>query len=195
MKSKQKGITLVALVITIIILLILAGITINLLTEGGLFEKTKLAKENSKNAQLKENETLSEYENEMNKYINGSRLESTGGKRAVLFDGDTDPKGIIVSEGIDNEDAKRELYDDVNKYDAVIVNAGELNSELDIIATTSFIIDKGVYNTSYIYNLVLTGSYNACRGYVKIDTTNNTIVLVWKGHSAHSIYQVIGINY
>lgn len=44
--QKNKGITLIALVITIIILLILAGITIAQLTENGLFGKSKIAKEN-----------------------------------------------------------------------------------------------------------------------------------------------------
>ena len=73
MKKQSKGITLVALVITIIILLILAGITINTLTGSGLFENTKLAKERTKNAQELENKTLGEYENEIGKYINGTR--------------------------------------------------------------------------------------------------------------------------
>lgn len=38
MKKKNKGITIIALVITIIILLILAGITINLLITRGLLK-------------------------------------------------------------------------------------------------------------------------------------------------------------
>lgn len=53
--SKNKGITLVALVITIILLLILAGITINQLSQNGLFKKSKLAKEKYDNAELQEN--------------------------------------------------------------------------------------------------------------------------------------------
>ena len=44
-KKDMRGITLIALVITIIILLILAGVAISSLTENGLFEKAKLAKE------------------------------------------------------------------------------------------------------------------------------------------------------
>ena len=50
----NKGITLVALVITIIILLILAGITINSLTGSELFEKTKQASEKSQKAEGEE---------------------------------------------------------------------------------------------------------------------------------------------
>ena len=37
MNRKQLGITLIALVITIVILLILAGITISAVTQNGLF--------------------------------------------------------------------------------------------------------------------------------------------------------------
>lgn len=70
---KNKGITLVALVITIIILLILAGITMNALAENGLFEKTKLAKEEYRDAEKLENGTLGEYESEIGKYIDGTR--------------------------------------------------------------------------------------------------------------------------
>ena len=57
----NKGITLVALVITIIILLILAGISITALTQTGLFENAKKAKSAMENAQNEENTTLDEY--------------------------------------------------------------------------------------------------------------------------------------
>lgn len=50
----QKGITLVALIITIILLLILAGISISALTGSGLFGKAQDAKERTIKAQLKE---------------------------------------------------------------------------------------------------------------------------------------------
>ena len=38
-KVYEKGITLIALVITIIVLLILAGVTLNLVINGGLLNK------------------------------------------------------------------------------------------------------------------------------------------------------------
>ena len=66
--SKNKGITLVALIVTIIILLILAGISISTLTNTGIFEKVKEAKEASKNAEKEQGEILSKYEKELNKY-------------------------------------------------------------------------------------------------------------------------------
>ena len=54
----NKGITLVALVITIIVLLILAGISIQAITNTGLFANAKKAKEKSMEGQLKEEISL-----------------------------------------------------------------------------------------------------------------------------------------
>ena len=67
-KRKNGGITLVALVITIVILLILAGISISTLTNTGIFQKAKDAKKTSENAEKEQKQTLSEYEKELNKY-------------------------------------------------------------------------------------------------------------------------------
>ncbi len=66
---KSKGITLVALIITIIILLILAGISISALTNTGIFQKAKDAKKANENAELEQNTRLDEYESELDKYI------------------------------------------------------------------------------------------------------------------------------
>ena len=67
--KNTKGITLVALVITIIILLILAGISISALTNTGIFQKAKEAKQKSDDAALDQNTKLDEYENELDKYL------------------------------------------------------------------------------------------------------------------------------
>ena len=67
--KKNSGITLVALVITIIILLILAGISIQALTQTNLFNQAKQAKNATENSQKEENKILSEYIDEMNKYL------------------------------------------------------------------------------------------------------------------------------
>lgn len=62
--KEQKGITLVALVITIIILLILAGISIATLSgDNGLFNRARQAKNNTIDAQERENEALNSYNN------------------------------------------------------------------------------------------------------------------------------------
>ena len=71
--ENAEGITLVALVITIIILLILAGITISSLTNTGLFGRAKEAKEKTQAAEENQAKTLNEYEDELNKYL-GQKL-------------------------------------------------------------------------------------------------------------------------
>ncbi len=71
LKKENKGITLVALVITIIILLILATISIQSLTNTGLFAKAQEAKEKTQNAEKNQARILKEYEDELNKYVSG----------------------------------------------------------------------------------------------------------------------------
>ena len=65
MKNKQRknGITLIALVVTIVVLLILAGVTIAMLTgENGIIERAKEAREKTKEGAEKENSILKQYE-------------------------------------------------------------------------------------------------------------------------------------
>ena len=66
-KLKEKGITLIALVVTIIILLILAGVTLNMALSGdGLFSKARNAADKYKKAQKDEEELISDIGKEMN---------------------------------------------------------------------------------------------------------------------------------
>ena len=54
-KNKQRGITLIALVVTVIVLIILAGVSIAMLVgENGIITQAQTAKEETKNASLKE---------------------------------------------------------------------------------------------------------------------------------------------
>ena len=122
MKKQNKGITLIALVITIIILLILAGISIASLTGSGLFEKAGEAINKSVEAQDEENTTLKEYEDTINEYLGnnpggGSNLGEEiknvdtsvtdpvsampDGTKEVV-EGDAN-KGIVIKDSKDNE--------------------------------------------------------------------------------------------
>ena len=67
---REKGITLIALIVTIIVLLILAGVTINLAVNNqGIFNKAKTATRAYKNATEEEEASLALLENEIDKYI------------------------------------------------------------------------------------------------------------------------------
>ena len=67
--KKATGITLVALIVTIIILMILAGVVIATVTgNNGILNKSKLARDTYQNSASNENSILSDYENEIDKY-------------------------------------------------------------------------------------------------------------------------------
>lgn len=66
----QKGITLVALIITVILLLILAGVAISSIMGNGLLGKAKYTKEKQDEAEELEKTRLSEYESEINRHNN-----------------------------------------------------------------------------------------------------------------------------
>ena len=71
--NNNKGITLIALVITIIVLLILAGVTINLtLGENGIFRTAEQAGKNYTQAQEQELAGLANFENTINNIIAGT---------------------------------------------------------------------------------------------------------------------------
>ena len=88
-KKQNRGITLIALIITIIVLLILAGVTINLtLGENGIFKTAENAGKNYTQAEQEELEGLANFENTINNIIGGTGTGSlTPGKR---YDQDTD---------------------------------------------------------------------------------------------------------
>ncbi len=77
-KTNSKGITLIALIITIIVLLILAGVTINLtLGENGIFRTAEMAGKNYIDAQDRELAGLADFENMIDNIIGGTG--SSGG--------------------------------------------------------------------------------------------------------------------
>ena len=75
--KNKKGITLIALVITIIVLLILAGVSIAMLTgQNGILTQAQRAKSETENAAKNEAAILDEY-NALNCLRSGRKLEYT----------------------------------------------------------------------------------------------------------------------
>lgn len=65
----NSAITLIALIITIIVLLILAGVTLTMLMgENGIIKKAQLAKEKTNEAQIEEEKNLKSLEDKINNY-------------------------------------------------------------------------------------------------------------------------------
>ena len=73
--SKIRGITLISLVITIIVLIILAGVTLNmLLGENGIINRTKTAKEENEKATATETMNLKITNAQISKYAEEQRM-------------------------------------------------------------------------------------------------------------------------
>ena len=130
LKNKNKGITLVALVVTIVVLLILAGISISALTNTGIFQKAKDAKQKSANAELDQNTKLDSYEEEISNYLpqdvkqaikkgkplstdkNTEIVDEKGNKIVipagfkVTGDATTVDKGIVIEDATVDKDGK-----------------------------------------------------------------------------------------
>lgn len=133
-KAREHGITLVALVITIIILLILAGVAITTLTQTGLFENAKQAKNATENAQKEENKILENYIRQTEKYLpqelpqlkdnigkvlsqtENTKLQDENGNKVVVPAGfkvvsdDTTNNAKTVEQGIVVEDENGNQY-------------------------------------------------------------------------------------
>ena len=76
LKKQVRGITLVALVVTIIVLLILAGVAISLsLREDGIFKRAKEGAEIYQNASENEKIELDKVVNYIDDYNNGNNKE------------------------------------------------------------------------------------------------------------------------
>ncbi len=93
MKSlKEKGITLVALVVTIVIMLILAGVTINIaLSENGLFKRAKGATRIYENSSENESKLLEEVDKTITELNKEEKIETANtlkerlnGKNSVI---------------------------------------------------------------------------------------------------------------
>jgi len=75
--KSAHGITLISLVITVILLIILAGVAISLsLGENGIFRKAQQAREEYLNAQGYEETEIAKAVNEIDKYVDGNSRET-----------------------------------------------------------------------------------------------------------------------
>ena len=97
MAKERRGVTLIALVITIIVLLILAGVTIAMLTgDNGIISKAMQAKNKTEEARKTEEAGLKKIEN----YINGKSAEAGVGiqdLKSIKSDG---TEGEVIGEKV-----------------------------------------------------------------------------------------------
>ena len=110
----NRGITLVALVVTIVVLLILAGISLNLvLGENGIITKAQEARDKTEQARINTEKSMNSLEQELSNYVNktdsGNGGNSGGSQTTVenvvipegyYYVGGTKAKGIVISDNV-----------------------------------------------------------------------------------------------
>lgn len=170
--SAEKGITLIALIVTIIILLILAGVTIAALKgDNGLFAYTKQAKQKSENAQLEENIILDDYENKIKYYTDQNKKEgkdySKYNDTLKLLYTNADDKDIPIEDGEENLPttvgelvSNKDVFSWIlssNKNDDYIIDNSDIfmndivnnNTAMEIMGKNEYISKKAIKNNKW----------------------------------------------
>ena len=134
-RKTNRGVTLIVLVVTIIILLILAGVTIAMLTgENGILNKAQEAKEETQDAEINERIQLVKYAAEISNYSEGKTLEE-------YLKNEFGEENVIIKEGkyIVKAYGKEYIASEIEK----IPNVSE-NIPVDSESVESFSKDKNV---------------------------------------------------
>ena len=182
MKTKEmKGITLVALVVTIVVLLILAGVSINLvLGNNGIIIKAKKAEEKTAEAQEKEmtESNLLEQELENSLATPTPKPQPTDGVKipaGFYYVGGTKTSGIVISDNANDKDKyknKAVVGTDLlgNQYVWIPCTTDNTSSELQYTRTEWGVEVDGADNSRAIKDeLTLT---DASVTYSDADTAN-----------------------
>lgn len=148
--DRNKGITLIALVITIVVLLILAGVTIATLTgDNGLLKRAQDAKNKTEQAQKDEQNILNNYEDKLNEYTGINWNEAMANAKAPE-EQETTSKNVIGL-GTNGRSVNMDLWE-YNFDDTT--NGYGLNDSTSLTATASADASKG-YNGMDFDNIVI----------------------------------------
>ena len=146
--KKQTGITLIALVVTMIVLLILAGITIATLTgNNGILTRAQEAKNKTEQTQKEEQNILNSYEDKINEYA-GIDWDT------VLANAQKHPDqktSTAIGVGTDGRAVNMDLWE--YNFDDV-TNGYGLNDSASLATSSSASASKG-YNGTNFDNIVI----------------------------------------
>ncbi len=143
-RRKEKGITLVALVVTIIVLIILAGVTLNIvLDQNGIISKTQQAEKEWNEAEIAEKEAMLKAEAKILEFQNNTEHEMI----EYYIDEVPIPKGFVYKEGtketglviINKEDGNEFIWYPMSEEEVESITAEnfrtEISDEANLIAS------------------------------------------------------------
>ena len=165
MKSlKEKGITLIALVVTIVILLILAGVSIAMLTgNNGILSQAQNAKNKTEEAERNEKLDLLKQEELINETLNGVEVDEVTDEKPGELEKEDENTLIINS----IEDLVFFAYDvtNENNYSGKTVKLG---TSLDFNSTKSYVDPLRTDYGKYGYNGELKTLLTTEEGFIPI---------------------------
>ena len=192
--KKMRGITLIALIITIIVMLILVGVTVTTAINGGLFKQAQKAKTRHEEEYIKEqiqialvssiDERLMEYEygtgGNVNLLVLKQELEKIfatkigTGKMSIR---------VVIPENsgyveVSDEELKV-VYDELNDFGKLLLDLGQLEIETDgkIFTVTS----TGKVSIETIGEITTNGEKMSLREMSKVFKLNNGSILEYYG--------------
>ena len=175
-KNNKRGITLIALVITIVVLLILASVSIATLTgDNGILKQATRAKEETEKAKTNEQTDLVKMEDLINESVNGSEVEQvTDTAPGVLERNDTETNTYTINS---IEDLVFFSYD-VNNGNTYEGQTIKLGLSLDFDSSKSYVDAYRTDYGKYGYNGVLKTLLTSGEGFKPIGTylNNNTSI-------------------
>ena len=136
--KENKGITLVALIITIIILLILAAVTIMSITGDGIISKSRQAKTDYEKGKEQEEVLLSEYLSKMDEIASGEKAitwTENGNGTYTSSDGRTVQRGDTFT----NEDVLKLTGGIQSAYTGTWTILGIKNEKLKLVSTSEVV--------------------------------------------------------
>ena len=155
-RKNQSGITLVALVVTIVVLLILAGVSINLvLGENGLISNAKEARDKTKTAEATEKSQLDSASDFISEAVNNTELPQTNetkpympGDGFIKVDGTNLANGLTIQDSDGNQYVWVEVPMTTDVYPTSKLGITEFNDE----AYTKIENDLHTYTATYRKN-------------------------------------------
>ena len=169
--KSNKGITLIALVITIIVLLILAAVTINALSgDNGILKRAKDAKEQTNEKNQEEMGKLDDYKSTIDQYVDGTTGGGSGANFTNIDTAKSNPagtvpagstvveadanKGIVIKDKNNNEWVWIEVPKDTVFSELTIDTTGELTDPNYEDIKNKLITYAGVYRNGSVSQII-----------------------------------------
>ena len=175
-KNKQeKGITLIALVVTIVVLLILAGVSISLvLNNNGVISKAKDARDKYAEAQTNDEKQLNEVSDWIKETVgdtaggSGSTVDGVPIPEGYYYVGGTKAKGLVISDNVADKEldkGKENVRRDLAGNQWVWVPVETPSSLYTTVAAGQALAGStGVKTTKYTNSAIISGKTRGLPG-------------------------------